>query len=579
MLKTKVICTLGPASDDGAILRGLIESGMDVARFNFSHGAHAEHRARLERHRAMCEELGAVVPVMLDTKGPEVRLGTFPEGGVDLAEGQTYVLTSEECPCTADRACVSYKDLPGDVRPGNKILIDDGLVALEVASVEGQDIVCRVKNAGRISSRKSVNVPGVRLNLQSLTEKDREDILFAIENDFDFIAVSFVRRKEDITGIEHFLKEHNGEFIKLIAKIENREGVDNLSDIINVSDGIMIARGDLGVEIPFEEIPILQKDMIKQCSRAGKPVITATQMLDSMMRNPRPTRAEVTDVANAVFDGTSAVMLSGETAAGKYPIEALRAMKTVARTTEQSIHYWKRFKTQETGDTSSIQNAISHATCTTAMDLSASAIVAVTHSGYTARKISAFRPQCPIIATTANRKIYSQLRLSWGVLPMLVPPVESTDDLFANSLVAAKKSGVVADGDLIVVTAGVPVGISGTTNMLRVQMVGNVLCRGRGYGRGSVTGALFVLNGAIGANQFTRGSILVTSDITDETLPLIGQSSAVIMCGADRSGRADTLSKVLGIPIITGASGAVELLKSGTVVTVDAEAGIVSCVE
>lgn len=580
MIKTKVVCTLGPAVDDPAVMRKLIQNGVDVARMNFSHGSHEEHFGRLTQFRALCAELGTSVPVLLDTKGPEIRLGEI-DGDVEIKDGQAYTLTTEQVVGDNTRASVSYVNLPQDVVPGNAILIDDGLIKLEVQVVSGSEIACIARNSGKISSKKSINVPSVSLNLPALTEKDKADLLFAVENNYDFIAVSFVRKREDVAEIHRFLEEHGGREIRLISKIESREGVDNLDEIIRVSDGIMVARGDLGVEIPVEEIPVVQKDMIKRCYRAGKSVITATQMLDSMIRNPRPTRAEVTDVANAVYDGTSAIMLSGETANGKYPVQALQTMKRIAETTEKSINYWKRFQNfDHSANSSSIAYAISHATCTTAMDLNAKCIVAVTTSGTTAREVSSFRPACPIIAATTSVKALHQLNLSWGVQPVLIDVADSTDDLFNAAAESARKSGLASDGDIIVVTSGVPLGISGTTNMLKVQMIGNVLCRGTGIGTGSATGAVYVVGReSCDSSIRPRGHIIVTNEISDAILPMIRQAAAVIVDGHDKEGKAITLAKALEIPILVDAYGAHNLLKTGTVVNVDAKLGIVQCIE
>lgn len=471
MLKTKIVCTLGPASDDPSILRRIIDSGMDVARLNFSHGNHEEHLARLTRLRQIAAEAGSDIAVMMDTKGPEVRLGTFPGGPVTLLDGQNFVLTTDDADCDEKRASVSYKGLPADVKTGDRILIDDGLIALEALSVSAKDIVCKVINGGEISSRKGVNVPGVPLRLPAVSEQDKLDLLFAAEHDFDFIAISFVRKSEDVQFIRKFLSDNGGAEIKLIAKIESREGLQNLREIIEESDGIMVARGDLGVEIPVEEIPIWQKTMIESCYRTGKPVITATQMLDSMQRNPRPTRAEVTDVANAIYDGTSAIMLSGETSAGRYPVESVQTMVRIAETAEQSIDYWQRFGDDSAGRTDSVPYAIGHATCRAAMVLGASAIVAVTTSGSTARHISGFRPQAPIIAATPSERVMRQMRLYWGVIPCHTERVQNTDELFSQAVNLALRTGIVRKGELIVVTAGVPLGVSGTTNMLKVERV------------------------------------------------------------------------------------------------------------
>ncbi|MDR1410152.1 MAG: pyruvate kinase [Oscillospiraceae bacterium] len=575
MIKTKIICTLGPAVDNREAMRALLEGGMDVARMNFSHGTHEEQLARLNMLRAVCAEIGTHIPVLMDTKGPEIRLGVFPGGEVDLQEGQSYILTTEEIDCDDKQAHVSYEGLPNDVKPGSTILLDDGLVELEVVRVSGRKIHCVTKNEGVVDTRKGVNVPGVSLSIPAMTEQDKEDIRFAVENDYDFIAVSFVRKKEDITEIRRELEDMGGQDIRLIAKIENREGVANLDEIIRVSDGIMVARGDLGVEMPVELIPVAQKDMILRCYRASKPVITATQMLDSMIRNPRPTRAEVTDVANAIFDGTSAIMLSGETAAGKYPIEALQTMKRIAESSENSVDYWDNFLRNEVRAESGITHAISHATCTTAMDLNAAAIVAVTTSGSTARRISGFRPKCPIIAATTSEKAQRQLRLSWGVYPVLANVVNSTDELFSTAVDCAVGTGLVQNGDVIVVTAGVPLGISGTTNMLKVHLIGDVLCKGKGIGTRSVMGAVCRVIDKRGAEAFGRGDIIVAEEINDTLLPLIPLAGGLVLEGADRDGQAETLAKALELPVIIEAEGAIQQLKSGTMVTVDAAKGAV----
>lgn len=576
MIRTKVICTLGPAVDDPSVLKQLVESGMAVARMNFSHGSHTEHLKRLTTFRKVCKEVGRDVAVLLDTKGPEIRLGAFPDGGCELLDGQVFTLTTEEIEGSETRASISYKGLCEDVAPGNIILLDDGLISLEVREVTGAEIHCTVRNGGKISSKKGVNVPNVKLRLPSLTEQDKQDILFAIEHEYDFIAVSFVRKKEDISTIQRFLREHNGHGIKLIAKIENQEGVDNLEDIIRISDGIMVARGDLGVEIPVEQIPIVQKRMIRQGYRARKPVITATQMLDSMMRNPRPTRAEVTDVANAIYDGTSAIMLSGETAAGKYPVEALQTMQRIAKETEGSIDYWKRFRNYDMIESNAITNAISHATCTTAMDLDAKAIIAVTTGGRTARNISAFRPKAPIIAATTSHRVARQMGLCWGVLPMVVSTVSSTDELFAIATASAERSGLVETGDLVVITAGVPVSTTGTTNMLKVQIIGNILCRGQGLNDKQASGGICVVShNKNNKDSFEPGNVLVVDAITDETLPLMRMSSAVILDGVDRDGSVQTLATALEIPFLVRAIGAAQMLKTGMIVEVDAKRGIV----
>ena len=460
--RTKIVCTLGPASEKEEVLRELIKSGLNVCRLNFSHGDHEEHKARMDTVKKLREELNQPTAILLDTKGPEIRTGKFDVPEVLLEEGQTFTITMKDVMGNQEMCTVSYKGLAEDVKPGDTILIDDGLVGLTVQEVKGDDIVCKVQNSGIVKNHKGVNVPGVKVNLPAITEKDRSDIEFGIEQGIDFIAASFVRKVSDVLAIREILEANNAEHIKIISKIENQEGVDNLDEIIAVSDGIMVARGDLGVEIPTEEIPVVQKLMIKKCNEAGKPVITATQMLDSMMRNPRPTRAEVTDVANAIYDGTDAIMLSGETAAGKYPVEAVKTMATIAKRAEETMA-----NRHDVNKSKNVTDAISYATCTTAMDLEAKAILSSTSSGHTARMVSKFRPDCPIIATTSNECVRRQLSLTWGVLPVMREKSTNTDQVIENSIKAAKEANYVKENDVVVITAGG----NGTTNLIKVETV------------------------------------------------------------------------------------------------------------
>lgn len=474
MRKTKIVCTLGPAVDNEEVLLKLFQKGMDVARMNFSHGTHQDHKIRVERFKKLRSIAGRPIPLLLDTKGPEIRTGNFENHEVELKEGDSFVLTAEDIVGDNRRVSVSYKNLYQDVKPGSRILINDGLVELVVVEVKGNDIHCQVLNQGVIGDRKGINVPDTAIRLPSLTEKDIEDIRFGIDNEFDFIAASFVRKAADVIEIKKVLDSYGGEGIKVIAKIESREGIQNFDEILKEADGIMVARGDMGVEIPVEEVPVVQKSLIQKCYRSGKPVITATQMLDSMIRNPRPTRAETSDVANAIYDGTSAIMLSGETAAGRYPVESLETMVRVAEKAESSIDYWKKFNTVQFDMAPSVTNAISHATCTTALDLAVSAIITVTQSGHTARMISRFRPACPIIATTVVPRVQRQLSLSWGVLPYMVEEASHSDEMFDMGVEKARESGLVKNGEFVVITGGVPIGISGTTNTLKVHVVGGV---------------------------------------------------------------------------------------------------------
>ena len=470
MRKTKIVCTMGPSTDKDDVLRQLMLEGMNVARCNFSHGSYEEHKKRMDRIKKFRKELGLPVAILLDTKGPEVRLKSFKDGKVVLEEGQLFTLTADEVEGTKEKVSVTYSRLYEDLEEGMKVLIDDGLIEMKVEKVDRNSIICRVINGGTISNNKGVNVPEVDLSMPYISDKDREDILFGISQDVDFIAASFVQKKEDILQLRKLLEKNGGEEIKIISKIENAQGVANIDDIIEVSDGIMVARGDMGVEIPYEEVPVIQKKIIKKAYRAGKQVITATQMLESMIKNPRPTRAETTDIANAVYDGTSAIMLSGETAAGAYPVEALKTMVRIAERTEEDVDYRKRFFEYDRKVNPDITDAICHATCTTAHDLNAKAIVTVTKSGRSGRMISRYRPECDIISCATTEKVCRQLALSWGVTPILIKEEKEVFDLFDKAIQAAVKADLLKNGDLTVITSGVPIGISGTTNMIKVQI-------------------------------------------------------------------------------------------------------------
>lgn len=470
MRKTKIICTIGPASESEERLRELMLAGMNVARFNFSHGTHEEQREKYQRVLKVREELGLPVATLLDTKGPEIRLRDFEGGRAELTAGQRFVLTTEEILGTSEMASISYKNLRNDITVGTTILIDDGLIEMKVEEISGEEIICRVVNGGAVSNHKGVNVPGAILSMPYISDVDRADILFGIEMGFEFLAASFARTRADIEEIRGILKEH-GSDMKIIAKIENMQGIQNLEEILEVSDGIMVARGDMGVEIPLEEVPMLQKKMIKMANARGKHVITATQMLESMIKNPRPTRAEATDIANAIYDGTTAIMLSGESAAGLYPVEAVKTMVRIASSTEEDIDYRGRMKQNDKGDKSDITMAIAYATCTAAADLNAAAIITVTMSGFTAEAISRFKPICPVIGCTVNDRVCKQLNLLWGVNPLLIGRKETSDELFSAAVEEAKKAGYVKQGDTVVITAGVPLGIAGTTNMIHVVEV------------------------------------------------------------------------------------------------------------
>ena len=585
MRKTKIICTLGPASDSDEIVRSLMQAGMNVVRLNFSHGTYDEHLSRINRVKRIREELNLPVALLLDTKGPEIRTGAFTVGKVILAEGDTIVISAEDMLGTKDAFSISYKELPDDVCVGTRILIDDGLIELSVLEVKGRDIHCRVQNGGQISDKKSINVPGVELALPALTKKDMQDIIFAAENDFDFLAASFVRKARDVQEIRRILEKNNAQGINIIAKIENSEGVNNFEDILKVSDGIMVARGDLGVEIPAAHVPIVQKKIIRQCHAMGKISITATQMLDSMMRNPRPTRAEVSDVANAIYDGTSAVMLSGETASGKYPIESLQMMVDIARQTECSIDYWKDLENARPTMLSSVANAISHATCTTAMDLSAKAIITVTHAGRTARLVSRFRPACPIVASTVFPRIQRQLNLCWGVCPILVNEVQTTDEMFDVGMSSAKLCGFLFDGDIVVLTGGTPVGMSGTTNTIKVQSIGQSIAHGKGRPssdevKSKVSGTVLNIRDPEhmpDISLITADDIILVAPYTNNhMMPLLRKAKALVIEDDDPSSHSATVAIALDIPSILSCENATRLLADGRYVTVDAERGIVS---
>lgn len=576
MRKTKIVCTLGPATNDLNVLRQLMENGMNVARVNFSHGDHEEHAKRIGEFKKLRDELGLPIALLLDTKGPEIRIKDFKDGSATLKNNSTFILTADDVEGDEGKVSVTYPKLPGELSSGTRILIDDGLIELVVKEISGNDIVCRVINGGTLSNKKSINIPGVSIKMPYMSEKDRSDIIFGIGQDVDYIAASFVRNAYDVMEIRKILDENNGHDIQIIAKIENHEGVANIDDIIRVSEGIMVARGDMGVEIPFEDLPSIQKMLIKKCYKAGKKVITATQMLDSMIRNPRPTRAETTDIANAVYDGTSALMLSGETAVGKFPVESLKAMAKIAEKTEESIDYHASFRNQELVAATNITNAISHATCTTALDLGATAIITVTKSGDTARMLSSYRPPCPIIGTTTEKKVYYQLAMSWGVVPAMSQEQETTDDLFEHAVDCALKTGCVQNGDLVVITGGIPVGISGTTNTLKAHLVGHVLVQGKSVTGMSVSAPLCVAHTADEAlRNFNDGDILVINETTNALLPILKKASGIITEGEGMATHAAIVGMTLDIPVITGAKNALAILKSGTIVTIDGHRGLV----
>ena len=576
MRRTKIVCTLGPSTDKEDVLRNLMKNGMNVARMNFSHGTHEEQKARLDMIKKLREELNLPVAALLDTKGPEIRIGDVEGGKLELKPGQEFTLTTEEMLGTEKKVTITYKELYKDVEPGDSILIDDGLIGMEVVRIDESDIVCRVKNGGFISNHKGVNVPGVELNMPFVSQKDLADIVFAVEQDYDFIAASFTRTAEDIMEIRKILQEHGGEKIHIIAKLENKQGVKNCEDILRVADGIMIARGDMGVEIPLEEVPVIQKELIRKAMHMGKPVITATQMLDSMMKNPRPTRAETSDVANAIYQGTSAIMLSGETAAGAYPIEAVQTMAKIAERTEQDIDYSREFKPRKLAEAPDVTSAISHATCTTAADLKAAAIVAVSKSGRTVSRIAKYLPVCPIIGCTTDERVYRQLNLLWGVTPVVMKEANTADELFDHAVELAEQKGLIARGELVVIAAGVPVGLSGTTNMMKVQIAGNALVTGKGANKLKASGNVCVCsNDEDLEKKFRAGDIVVVEQTTNEMVHKLKDAAGIITETGDRYSHAAVVGMTLEIPVITSARNATRILKSGTFVTMDAEQGIV----
>ena len=573
--KTKIVCTLGPSSDTPEIIEALLENGMNVARFNFSHGTHEEQRGRIMKLREVAERVGSPVAYLLDTKGPEMRLGKFADKKVLLEEGKQFIITGRDVEGTADICSVTHKNLPHEVAPGNRILLSDGLVELLVERVDGEDIITTILNTGEVSTGKRVAAPDVAVQMPFLSEKDIADIKFGVEMDMDFIAASFVQRASDILAIRRVLEEVGGD-MQIIAKIENAEGVRNIDSILRVADGVMVARGDLGVEIPTEEVPVIQKMLIQKCNQAGKPVITATQMLESMIVNPRPTRAEASDIANAIMDGTDAIMLSGETAAGKYPIEAVKMMNKIAVHTEQNLNYEKLFLTKGIATNISSTNAISHATVQVAQELHAAAILTVSASGYTPRMISKYRPNAPIICVTPYQKTRRRVQLLRGVKTLLGHFCKNSDEMVGNGVDSAVEAGAVKEGDLVVITAGVPVGISGTTNMIRVQVIGDVLLRGAGIGQRAAVGNCCVASSIKDIKEkFKPGDILVTNSINEETARYAAQAAAIITEEGGLTSPAAIIGVSCGIPVIVGAKEARTILHDQDRVTVDAARGAV----
>ena len=580
MRKTKIICTLGPSTDKDGVLRELIANGMNVARFNFSHGSHEEHKGRLDLLKSLREELGKPVAALLDTEGPEIRLKDFKNGTEMLEAGQTFTLTTRDVEGTKEICSITYKDLPQDVAPGGTIMLDDGLIKLQIQTVNDTDIVCTVLNNGKIKNKKGVNVPGVHLSMPYMSQRDKDDIIFGIEQGFDFIAASFVRTAQDVYEIRNLLNEYDSN-IRIIAKIENREGVNNIDSILAAADAVMVARGDQGVEIDFTELPGIQKNIIERSFSFGKPIVTATQMLDSMMVNPRPTRAEISDVANAIYDGTSAIMLSGETAAGAYPVEALKTMSAIAERTETENHARVEYLTEATNGKISVSDATAHAACLTAKDVNAAAIVTVSESGTTARLLSKYRPQQPIIACVMKEQVQRQLSLSWGITSLMMPLAHSTDELIEMSTALAKENGFLHNGELAVVTAGVPVGISGTTNMIKIHMVGNCLATGVGVGPenaevSNATGKACVCRTLDEVRaKFKPGMVLVVPSTSNEMLNYVRDAAALVVEEPGLNSHAAIVGKALLKPTVVGAVGATSHIRDGLMIAVDCAHGSV----
>ena len=584
MRKTKIICTLGPSTDKDGVLRELIANGMNVARFNFSHGSHEEHKGRLDLLKSLREELGKPVAALLDTKGPEIRLKDFKNGTEMLEAGQTFTLTTRDVEGTKEICSITYKDLPQDVAPGGTIMLDDGLIKLQIQTVNDTDIVCTVLNNGKIKNKKGVNVPGVHLSMPYMSQRDKDDIIFGIEQGFDFIAASFVRTAQDVYEIRNLLNEYDSN-IRIIAKIENREGVNNIDSILAAADAVMVARGDLGVEIDFTELPGIQKTIIDRSFSFGKPIVTATQMLDSMIVNPRPTRAEISDVANAIYDGTSAIMLSGETAAGAYPVEALKTMSAIAERTEQEGFHLRGRQMDSNPGKISVSDATAHAACLTARDVNAAAIVTVSESGTTARLLSKYRPQQPIIACVMREQVQRQLSLSWGITPLMMSLAHSTDELIEMSTALAKENGYLHNGELAVVTAGVPVGVSGTTNMIKIHMVGNCLATGVGVGPenaevSNATGKACVCRTLDEVHaKFKPGMVLVVPSTSNEMLNYVRDAAALVVEEPGLNSHAAIAGKALLKPTVVGAVGATSHIRDGLMIAVDCAHGSVQSLQ
>ena len=576
MRKTKIVCTIGPASESEEMLEKLMKAGMNVARLNFSHGSHEEHKARIDTIRKVVDRLGKTIGILLDTKGPEIRTHDMKDGLIMLEKGKEVIVSMSQIEGTPEKFSVTYEDLINDVQVGSYILLDDGLVELQVKDIDKTkgEVKCDILNTGELKNKKGVNLPGVKVNLPGITDKDADDILFGIKEDVDYIAASFVRRPSDVLDIREILERENNHNITIFPKIENQEGIDNIEEILEVSDGLMVARGDMGVEIPPESVPIVQKDLIRKCNKLGKPVITATQMLDSMQRNPRATRAEASDVANAIYDGTDAVMLSGETAAGLYPEEAVKTMRNIAVSAEAAQDYKKLLSDRTKLVETSLVNAIGVSVAHTALNLNVKAIVAATESGSTAVTISKYRPHSDIIAVTPSEHTARQLALVWGAYPVIKKGRKTTDDLLNNAVATAVETGRVTNGDLIIITAGVPTGEKGTTNMMKLHLVGDEIAKGQGVGRGSVVGKTVVANSASDLEGVDLSESVIVTNSVDETLvPYIEQAVGLITEENGITSPSAIIGLEKSIPTIIGVENATKELKDGILVTVDAAQG------
>lgn len=575
MKRSKIICTIGPATDDIDSMENLLKGGMNVSRLNFSHGTHQSHGETIARLKTVREKLNLPLAIMLDTRGPEVRTGALDSAGIAVEEGEEITLVFEDL-CGEGDIPVNYRKLSDDVSVGNRILIDDGIIALTVLQIKDSRIICRVDNAGTIESYKGVNVPGANLSLPILSDKDRKDILFGIEQEVDYIAASFVRDEGDVLSIRHLLDQNKGENIRIISKIENAEGVENIDEILALSDGVMVARGDLGVEVSFEDVPFIQKEIIKKAINEGKPVIIATQMLDSMIHNPRPTRAEVSDISNAIYESASAVMLSGETAKGKFPFECLRVMRRTVEASEEKINYRQRFFAQQESQSGDITHAVTVAAVTTAYNLDADAILVLTKSGRTAQTISMLRPSIPIVTITPSPSTYQKLSMNWGIIPLLLDNMENFEDLIKSATEKAKDAGIVKDGNLIILVAGVPVGHSGFTNTLRIETVGDVIARGVGYLKGNASGrACLCRTPKEAEGKFREGDILVCPSTPIEMVSLMKKASGIIVEKKDENQHGLAAGMALDIPIITEAAGVMEVIKDGNPLRIDGEQGLI----